>query len=130
MVVTFIGEMTKMSLSATSLAMFNQECTIAEFITFNPSTQCNKCQTYGHPTQRCTTSNHTCAACVKPHPTKDHPCAIANCSAGHSCNHPPIRCANCLQPLKATDRNCSTYIKITLGKRRNMATTTDMTMAV
>jgi len=50
MIVTFIGEMTKKSLSATSLAMFNRECTIAEYITFGSSTQCNKCQTYGHPT--------------------------------------------------------------------------------
>ena len=43
MIVTFIGEMTKKSLGATSLAMFNRECTIAEYITFGPSTQCNKC---------------------------------------------------------------------------------------
>jgi len=64
MVVTFIGEMTKKSLGATSLPMFNREYTIAEYITFGPSTQCNKCQTYGHLTQRCTASNHTCAMCA------------------------------------------------------------------
>jgi len=50
MIVTFIGEMTKKSLGATSLTMFNHECTIAEYITFGPATQCNKCQTYGHLT--------------------------------------------------------------------------------
>ena len=50
MIVTFIGEMTKKFLSATSLAMFNRECTIAEYVTFGPATQCNKCQTFGHPT--------------------------------------------------------------------------------
>jgi len=129
MIVTFIGEMTKKSLGATSLAMFNRECTIAEYITFGPATQYNKCQTFGHPTQRCTASNHICAVCTQPHPTKDHPCAITNCRAGHSCNHPPIRCANCLQPHKASDRSCSTYVKITLGMRRDNAATTDTTMA-
>jgi len=130
MIVAFVGEMTKKSLGATSLAMFNRECTIAEYITFGPSTQCNKYQTYGHPTQRCTASNHTCAVCAQPHPTKDHPCAIANCRAGHSCNHPPIRCANCLQPHKATYQNCPTYMKITLGIRHNMVATSDTTMAI
>ena len=66
MIITFIGEMTKKSLGATSLAMFNRECTITEYITFGPSTQCNKCQTYGHPKQRCTASNHTCCMCQTP----------------------------------------------------------------
>jgi len=103
MIVTFIGEMTKKSVGATSLAMFNRECTIAEYITIGPSTQCNKCQTYDHPTQGCTASNHTCAVCAQPHPTKDHPCAIANCREGHSYNHPPIRCTNCLQPHEVTN---------------------------
>jgi len=41
MIVTFIGEMTKKSLGATSLAMFNHECTIAEYITFSPATRRN-----------------------------------------------------------------------------------------
>ena len=129
MIVTFIGEMMKKSLGATSLARFNHECTIAKYITFSPTTKCNKCQTYGHQTQRCTASNHTCAVCAQHHPTKDHPCAIANCRAGHSCNHPPIRYANCLQPHKASDRNCPTYVKIMLGMCHDNAATTDMTRA-
>ena len=128
MIVTFLGEMSKKSLGATSLAMLNRECTIAEYITFGPTTQCNKCQTYGHPTQRCTASNHTCAVCAQPRPTKDHPYTIANCRAGHSCNHPPISCANCLQPHKATDRNCSTYVKTTLGMCCDNAATADTMM--
>ena len=129
MIVTFIGEMTKRSLVATSFAMFNREYTIAEYITFGPATQCNKCQAFGHPTQRCTASNHTCAVCAQPHPTKDHLCTITNCRAGNSCNYPPIRCANYLQPHKASDRCCSTYVKIMLGIRSDNAATTDMTMA-
>jgi len=52
-----------------------------------------------------------------------------NCSEGHSCNHLPICCANCLQPYKASDRSCSTYVNIMLGMHRNNAATTDMTMA-
>jgi len=69
MVVTFIGEMTKKSLGATSLALFNRECNLAEYISFGPSTQCNKCQQYGHPTQRCTAGGHTYAVCAQYHPT-------------------------------------------------------------
>jgi len=130
MIITFIGEMTKKSLGATSLAMFNRECTITEYIMFGPTTQCNKCQTFGHPTQRCTASNYTCAVCAQPHPMKNHPCAIASCKAGHSCNHPPIRCSNCHQPHKASDRNCPTLAKITLGMRRDNAAPTDTVMAV
>ena len=39
MVVTFIGEMTKKSLGVTSLAVFNRQCNIVEYISFGPSTQ-------------------------------------------------------------------------------------------
>jgi len=88
MVVTLIGEMTKKSLGATNLALFNRECNIAEYISFGPSTQCNKCQQFGHPTQCCTANHHTCAVCAQSHATRSHPCAIENCKAGHSCNHP------------------------------------------
>jgi len=103
MIVTFIGEVTKKSLGATSLTMFKRECTIADYITFGPATQCNKCQTFGHSTQCCTISDHTYTVCAQPHPTKDHLCAITNCRAGHSCNHLPIRYTNCLKPHKASD---------------------------
>jgi hypothetical protein len=130
MVVTFVGEMTKKSLGATSLALFNRECNIAEYISFGPSTQCNKCQQFGHPTQRCTASDHVCAVCAQQHPTRNHPCAIGNCKAGHSCSHPPIRCANCQQPHKASDRNCPTYVKIMMALRRDNAVPADATMTV
>ena len=106
MAITLIGEMTKKSLGATSLDLFNRECNLVEYISFGPSTQCNKCQKYGHPTQRCTNNSHICAVCGQHHPTRKHPCAIGNCKAGHSYTHPPIRCANCQQPHKASDRNC------------------------
>jgi hypothetical protein len=130
MVIILIGEMTKKSLGASSLAVFNRECDIAEYITFGPITRCNKCQQYGHPTQRCMADNHTCAVCALPHPTKDHPCAIGNCKAGHSCNHPPIRCANCQQPHKASDRNCPTYVKIALALARDRVPVADTNMTV
>jgi hypothetical protein len=129
MVITLIGEITKKSLGAESLAVFNRECKIAEYITFGPSTRCNKCQLYGHPTQRCTADGYTCAVCAQLHATKDHPCTIANCKAGHSCNHPPIRCSNCQQPHKASDRNCPTYVRIALALRRDTtAAAPDTTM--
>jgi hypothetical protein len=130
MVVTFVSEMTKKSLGATRLAMFNRECNIPENISFGPSTRCNKCQTYGHPTQRCTADGYTCAVCAQPHATKDHQYAIDNCKAGHYCNHPPIRCANYQQPHKASDRNYTTYVKLMLALCRDNNVTTDTNMAV
>jgi len=39
MVITFIGEMTKKSLGATSRTLFNRKCNLAEYISFGPSTQ-------------------------------------------------------------------------------------------
>jgi hypothetical protein len=128
MVITLIGEITKKSLGADTLAVFNRECKITEYITFGPSTRCNKCQLYGHPTQRCTADSYTCAVCAQSHATKDHPCAIENCKAGHSCNHPPIRCVNCQQPHKASDRNCPTYVKIMLALHSDRNITADTTM--
>jgi len=128
MVVTFIGEMTKKSLGATSVALFNREYNLAEYISFGPSTQCNKCQQYRHPTEHYTNDGHTCTVCAQHHPTHEHPCAIGNCKAGHSCTHPPIRYTNCQQPHKASDRNCSTYIKIMMALRRDNATAADTTM--
>jgi hypothetical protein len=128
MVITLVGEMTKKSLGATKLVMFNRQCDIAEYISFGPSTRCNKCQLYGHPTQRCSADNYTCAVCAEPHNTKDHPCGIGNCKAGHTCNHPPIRCASCQQPHKASDRNCSTYVKIVTALRQDNMPTADATM--
>jgi len=119
MVITLVGEMTKKSLGATKFAMFNCQCEITEYISFAPSTRCNKCQLYGHPTQCCTADTHTSAVCAHPHATKDHPCAIGNCKAGHSCNHPPIRCVSCQQPHKASNRNCPTYVKIVMALRQD-----------
>jgi hypothetical protein len=128
MVITLVGEMTKKSLGATKLAMFNRLCDIAEYISFGPSTRCNKCQLYGHPTQRCTADHYACAVCAQPHSTKDHPCGIGNCKAGHACNHPTIRCVSCQQPHKASDRNCPTYVKIVTALRQDNMAAADATM--
>jgi hypothetical protein len=128
MVITLIEEITKKSLGATKLAMFNRQCDIAEYIPFGPSTRCKKCQLYGHPMQLCTADIFTCAVCAEPHNPKDHPCGIGNCKAGHTCNHPPIRCVSCQQPHKASDRNCPTYVKIVTALRENNIPTADATM--
>jgi len=120
MIINFIGEMTKKSLSATSLAMFNREWTIAEYITFGPATQCNKCQTCGYPTQCCTTSNHTCAVCAQPHPTKDHPGAITNCrdrsAVPTAYNHtkPPTKAA---PPMSRSCWKCAATTRQPLTRR-------------
>jgi len=128
MVITLIGEMTKKLLGVTSLAVFNQQCNIAKYISFSPSTQYNKCQQYGHPIQHCTANDYTCAVCAQAQPTCRLPCAIGNCKAGHSCNHPPIRCTNYQQPHKASDWNCPTYAKIKMALRHDNTAAADKTM--
>ena len=124
MIVTFIGEMTKKSLGATSLAANAVLPNTSPSALPPNATNARPSGTRPSAVPPATTP----APCVH-NPTLQRITRVTNCRAEHSCNHPPIRCANCLQPHKASDRSCSTYVKITLGMRRDNAATTDTTMA-
>jgi hypothetical protein len=95
----------------TKMLLFNRECDVREYIPFRDTTQCSRCQLFGHPAALCKAAP-ACAICAQPHLTHHHPCTIPGCPKGRRCTHPPFCCALCQQPHKATDRSCSTYLAL------------------
>jgi hypothetical protein len=111
MVITVTGQHTIKSIGRSRLYLFNNRCNLKEYITFSPRTRCGKCQLYVHPTSMCSATHPSCGVCAQPHSTKHHPCAIPSCKKGPACSHPPIMCASCRLPHKATDP-IPTFLKI------------------
>jgi hypothetical protein len=110
-VMTLTGSTKKADIGRQYLTICNRECQLDEYISYGRSTQCRNCQGYGHPAALCKNPSR-CAVCAEAHETKDHPCTIPACKRGPACTHPPINCANCDAPHKASDPNCPTRIKI------------------
>jgi hypothetical protein len=120
-VMTLTGNVKKADIGRRNLIVCNRECQLDDYIPYGRSTQCRNCQAYGHPAALCR-SNSCCAVCAGPHETKEHPCTLPICKKGPACTHPPIRCANCDAPHKASDPNCPERIKL-----RNFTKTTTNT---
>jgi len=110
-VMTLSGSSKKADIGRHYLTICNRECQLDDFISYGRSTQCRNCQGYGHPATLCKNLSR-CVVCVDAHETKDHACTIPACKRGPTCTHPPICCANCDAPHKASDPNCPTRIKI------------------
>jgi hypothetical protein len=108
MVITLVGP-TKLRHSKMSL--FNRECDVRDYIPFRDTTQCSRCQRFGHPTALCKAAP-ACAVCAQPHLIHQHPCNIPGCPKGCRCAHPPLCCALCQQPHKATDRSCPAFLAL------------------
>jgi hypothetical protein len=69
-----------------------------------PSTQCPKCQSYGHLENKCK-QKLACALCSEEHHTRDHTCS--QCKAkGSSCKHLTPKCSNCQGSHPATSLTC------------------------
>jgi len=109
-VMTLAGNIKKTDVGLHNLIICNRECQLEEYIAYSRSTQCRNCQLYGHPAALCREAPR-CAVCAGPHATKDHPCTLPACKKGPTCTHPPICCANCNTPHKATDPNCPEHFK-------------------
>jgi hypothetical protein len=128
-VMTLTGNMKKDAIGRQNLIVCNRECQVDDYIAYGRSTQCRKCQAYGHPAALCQ-NNSCCAVCAGPHETREHPCTLPTCKKGPACIHPPIRCANCNSPHKASDPNCPERIKLrTLNKATNATNLGDAPMA-
>jgi hypothetical protein len=110
-VMTLTGNIKKAQIGRQHLIVCNRQCELDDYIAYGRSTQCRKCQRYGHPAALCR-NNPRCAVCADPHETKEHPCTLPICKKGPACTHPPIRCANCDAPHKASDPNCPERIKL------------------
>jgi len=127
-VMTLTGDVKMNTIGRQNLIICNRECRLVEYISYGRSTQCRKCQGFGHPAALCR-HEARCAVCAGPHETREHPCSLPNCKKGPSCTHPPIRCANCNSPHKASDPNCPERAKFRLTNiNTNNANTTDDNM--
>lgn len=111
-VIALVGTITKKQLGVSQLLLRNRLCQISEYHPYGKWTQCTKCQQYGHPTPLCKAELPTCAVCAQNHTTREHPCKFDVCKAGPACTHPPIKCAVCSAPHKATDPNCPERVKL------------------
>jgi len=110
-VMTLAGNIKKAQIGRQHLIVCNRQCELDDYIAYGKTTQCRKCQAYGHPAALCQ-NNPRCAVCAEPHETKEHPCSLPICKKGPACTHPPIRCANCDALHKASDPNCPERIKL------------------
>jgi hypothetical protein len=107
MVITLAGP----KLRHSKMLLFNRECDVRQYIPFCDTTQCSRCQHFGHPAALCKAAP-ACAVCAQPHLSHQHPCNIPACSKGRRCVHPPLCCALCQQPHKATDRSCPAFLAL------------------
>ena len=83
-----------------------------------PTTQCSKCQGFGHLNQYCK-RQLACKLCSDKHATLQHTCNT--CSAkGTKCAHLVPKCANCKEAHSADFKSCEVLIAIKAAK----ATTT------
>ena len=110
-VMTLTGNVKKNTIGRQNLIVCNRECQLDDYIPYGRTTQCRKCQAYGHPADLCR-NDSCCAVCAGSHETRDHPCTLPTCKKGPTCTHPPIRCANCNSPHKASDLNCPERVKL------------------
>jgi hypothetical protein len=62
MVITLVGPKLRYS----KRLLFNRECEVREYIPFRDTTQCSRCQHFGHPAALCKAAP-TCAVCAQPH---------------------------------------------------------------
>jgi hypothetical protein len=73
-----------------------------------PTSQCTKCQRFGHTEARCTQQHYVCRICAKRHSTLTHKCNICG-AKGRSCMHTMPVCANCEDPHTADSPHCEFY---------------------
>jgi len=127
-VMMLTGDVKKNAIGRQTLIVGNRECQLDDYIPYGCSTQCRNCQAYGHPAALCR-NDSCCAVCAGSHGTREHPFTLPTCK-GPVCTHPPIRCANCNSPHKASNPNCPERMKLrTLNKPTNATNQGDAPMA-
>jgi hypothetical protein len=114
-VISLQGTLTLTNLGTNTLFIGNQRYHITEYFSWTPTSQCHNCYGYGHHTKLCNAEKPTCGIWAQQHNTKDHLCAIPTCCAGNSCTYPPMKCATCGAPHKATDLLCPKCIRCLCG---------------
>jgi hypothetical protein len=75
-----------------------------------PTTQCQKCQGFGHLENHCK-KGPFCKFCGDKHATQQHLCN--SCQAkGRRCQHLAPKCANCREPHTADTKSCEVLLAI------------------
>lgn len=81
-----------------------------KYLNFTPTTQCHRCQVFGHQESRCRWEAK-CQFCAGPHSTKQHACS--QCRAiGTKCVHLVPKCGNCNGAHTADSNECPTKVSI------------------
>ena len=75
-----------------------------------PTTQCAKCQGFGHTDKRCRKAT-ACKLCAEPHPTAVHKCNTCGAKA-KKCAHTIPKCANCKEAHSADHRECEVFLAV------------------
>ena len=87
---------------------------VTKYFTVAPTTQCLKCQAFGHLDNYCR-REAKCGLCGEKHSTQQHYCSACK-TKGKECKHLAPKCANCSEQHKSSSRTCQLYLSI---KNRN-----------
>ena len=106
-VVAFATEKEATTAIRNRLYMAGRSLKVEKLYAVSPTTQCNKCQGFGHLDNKCTRPEK-CQICAGGHHTSQHKCS--SCPArGKACVHTLVKCANCNQNHKANDISCEVF---------------------
>jgi hypothetical protein len=110
MVISFSSEEEAKKAIRNRLYIAGLSVRVVKFTSTAPTTQCNKCQSFGHIDQNCKKSAK-CGLCSENHTTIQHYCNICK-TKGKKCIHLEPKCANCKLPHLANDKTCEVLIAI------------------
>lgn len=85
-------------------------CKVELYYSVPRTSQCAKCQKFGHLEARCHAST-SCKICSEPHSTAQHKCNTCS-TVGSVCLHTIRKCINCLGAHTADSKQCETYLAI------------------
>jgi hypothetical protein len=115
-VITLTGNKAQDVASRPRLFAFSSTLRAERKLRFGPSTQCGKCQQFGHHTIKCTFPP-ACRWCAGSHLTGAHSCPTSTCSTnGRPCTHTLAKCANCSAPHEAHFKECTSRVSLVSGE--------------
>jgi hypothetical protein len=121
-VIALVGNKAQDVASRPRLFAFSATLRTERKLRFGPSTQCGKCQRFGHHTTKCEYPA-CCRWCAGPHLTGAHSCPTKTCSAnGRPCAHTLARCALCAGPHESHFKDCTS--RVAPGPGEDMDTNT------
>jgi hypothetical protein len=91
----------------TRVTILGQTLQTEKFQATTATTQCSKCQSFGHNEARCR-NQPICNLCAQDHPTITHKCLVCN-AKGKPCNHTLPKCHNCQEPHFASSKQCEIF---------------------